>query len=164
MPILDINSFHRQLLQKQHENSCYSSSRLSFFGFIAFSFLSLSGCSIFTAQHAITDAALGGGGVGLGYALGGTKGAAIGGGAGILTGEAINYFSDKKTRDAHDAGYVQGRSDEVKTLYWAQRNFISPDNGQPKLRHKLVEIPVPAHYDSDGQYIAPSTQIVEVVN
>lgn len=119
-------------------------------------------CSSLTTEHAITDAVLGAGGAGAGYAVGGAKGAAIGGGAGLLFGEGLNYFSDKKVRDAKEVGYVEGRSDEAKNLYWAQRNLVRKD-ADPKLKRKLVEIPVPAHYDADGQLIEASKQVVEVV-
>ncbi len=120
------------------------------------------GCSSLTPGHAITDVALGAGGAGIGYVLGGGKGAAIGGGGGLLFGEGLNYFNDKKTRDAHEVGYVEGRSDEAKNLYWAQRNLVRKD-ADPRLKRKLIEIPVPAHYDSDGQLIEASREVVEVV-
>ena len=60
------------------------------------------------------------------------------------------------------AGYVEGRSDEIKNLYWAQRNMVCKE-GEPRLKQKLTEIVVPAHYDSDGQLIEAHRQVIEVV-
>ena len=125
--------------------------------------LFLPACSNLTPGHAITDVALGAGGAGIGYAVDGAKGAAIGAGAGLLFGEGVNYLSDKKARDAREYGYVLGRSDAVKNLYWAQRNFVRSRDGETALKHKLVEVPIPAHYDSDGQYIEASRRVIEVV-
>jgi hypothetical protein len=59
-------------------------------------------------------------------------------------------------------GYVEGRSDEIKNLYWAQRNMVRKDS-DPQLKHKLSEIVVPAHYDSDGQLIQAHREVIEVV-
>ena len=120
-------------------------------------------CSHLTPGHAITDVALGAGGAGIGYAVDGAKGAAIGAGAGLLFGEGINYLSDKKARDAREYGYVLGRSDEVKNLYWAQRNLVWSRDRKAALRRKLIEVPIPAHYDSDGQCIEASRRVIEVV-
>jgi hypothetical protein len=60
------------------------------------------------------------------------------------------------------AGYVEGRSDEIKNLYWAQRNLGAKD-ADPRLKHKLTEIVVPAHYDSDGELIEAHREVIEVV-
>ena len=60
------------------------------------------------------------------------------------------------------AGYVEGRSDEIKNLYWAQRNMGAKD-ADPHLKHKLTEIVVPAHYDSDGELIEAHREVIEVV-
>lgn len=59
-------------------------------------------------------------------------------------------------------GYVEGRSDEIKNLYWAQRNTVSRD-ADPQLKRKLAEVVVPAHYDSDGQLIEAHREVIEVV-
>ena len=59
-------------------------------------------------------------------------------------------------------GYVEGRSDEIKNLYWAQRKMVRKDS-DPQLKHKLSEIVVPAHYDSDGQLIQAHREVIEVV-
>jgi hypothetical protein len=60
------------------------------------------------------------------------------------------------------AGYVEGRSDEIKNLYWAQRNMGAKDT-DPRLKHKLTEIVVPAHYDLDGELIEAHREVIEVV-
>jgi hypothetical protein len=59
-------------------------------------------------------------------------------------------------------GYVEGRSDEIKSLYWAQRNTVNKDADSP-LKRKLAEVVVPAHYDSDGQLIETHREVIEVV-
>jgi hypothetical protein len=59
-------------------------------------------------------------------------------------------------------GYVEGRSDEIKGLYWAQRNMVSKDDDS-RLKRKLAEVVVPAHYDSDGQLIETHREVIEVV-
>jgi hypothetical protein len=59
-------------------------------------------------------------------------------------------------------GYVEGRSDEIKNLYWAQRNTVSKD-ADPQLKRKLAEVVVPAHYDSDGELIEAHREVIEVV-
>src|ERR1700747_1854802 len=60
------------------------------------------------------------------------------------------------------AGYVEGRSDEIKNLYWAQRNLGAKD-ADPRLKHKLTEIVVPAHEYSDGEMIEAHRDVIEVV-
>jgi hypothetical protein len=59
-------------------------------------------------------------------------------------------------------GYVEGRSDEIKNLYWAQRNLVNKET-EPQLKRKLAEVLVPAHYDSDGQLIEAHREVIEVV-
>ena len=59
-------------------------------------------------------------------------------------------------------GYVEGRSDEVKNLYWAQRNLVTRDP-DPQLKRKLTQVVVPAHYDSDGELIEAHREVIEVV-
>ena len=59
-------------------------------------------------------------------------------------------------------GYVEGRSDEIKSLYWAQRNMVNKDDDS-RLKRKLAEVVVPAHYDSDGQMIETHREVIEVV-
>jgi hypothetical protein len=60
------------------------------------------------------------------------------------------------------AGYVEGRSDEIKNLYWAQRN-AQARNSDLHLKYKLTEIVVPEHYDSDGQLVEAHREVIEVV-
>jgi hypothetical protein len=59
-------------------------------------------------------------------------------------------------------GYVEGRSDEIKNLYWAQRNLVNKET-ESQLKRKLAEVVVPAHYDSDGQLIEAHREVIEVV-
>ena len=57
---------------------------------------------------------------------------------------------------------MEGRSDEIKSLYWAQRNMVNKD-ADSRLKRKLAEVVVPAHYDSDGQLIETHREVIEVV-
>jgi hypothetical protein len=59
-------------------------------------------------------------------------------------------------------GYVEGRSDEIKNLYWAQRNLVNKET-ESQLKRKLAEVVVRAHYDSDGQLIEAHREVIEVV-
>src|SRR5260370_3865414 len=65
-------------------------------------------------------------------------------------------------KGSNKAGYVEGRSDEIKNLYWAQRRMGAKD-ADPRLKHKLTEIVVPAHHDSDGELIEAHREVIEVV-
>ncbi len=123
----------------------------------------LTGCE--AAQHTAIDAAGAGGGAAIGYAIDKKNpyGAAIGGGAGLLVGEAANYGISSQKKTQYLEGYNKGRSDEVKTLYWAQRAAHQPTEEDGQLRRKLVEIPVEEHRASDGTLIEEHTRVVEVV-
>ena len=124
---------------------------------------SLTGCE--AAQHTAIDAAGAGGGAAIGYAIDKKNpyGAAIGGGAGLLVGEAANYGISSQKKTQYLEGYNKGRSDEVKTLYWAQRDAHRATEEDGQLRRKLVEIPVDEHRTSDGTLIEEHTRVVEVV-
>lgn len=81
-------------------------------------------------------------------------------------------------RGAFSAGYQFGQSDTVKQMYWAQNTPPSRARGgydwmglgenevtpkEPKLRRKLVNVPVPAHTERDGTLVEGRTVTVEVV-
>ena len=123
----------------------------------------LTGCE--ATQHAAIDAGAAGGGAAIGYAVDKKNpyGAAIGGGAGLLVGEAANYGISSQKKTQYLEGYNKGRSDEVKTLYWAQRDAHRATDEDGQLRRKLVEIPVEEHRASDGTVIEEHTRVVEVV-
>ena len=63
----------------------------------------------------------------------------------------------------YQEGYNKGRSDEVKTLYWAQRDLHRATEEDGQLRRKLVEIPVDESRASDGTVIEAHHRVVEVV-
>ena len=123
----------------------------------------LAGCE--AAEHTAIDAGAAGGGAAIGYAVDKKNpyGAAIGGGAGLLVGEAANYGISSQKKAQYLEGYNKGRSDEVKTLYWAQRAAHQPTEEDGQLRRKLVEIPVDEHRTPDGTLIEEHTRVVEVV-
>ena len=65
-------------------------------------------------------------------------------------------------KPAEKPGYVEGRLDEIQSLYWAQRNMVRKDP-DPQLKRKLTEVVIPGHYDSDGQLIETHREVIEVV-
>ncbi len=132
-------------------------------GLASFLLAALTGCE--ATQHAAIDTAGAGGGAAIGYAIDKKNpyGAAIGGAAGLLVGEAANYGISSQKKTQYLEGYNKGRSDEVKTLYWAQRDAHRATEEDGQLRRKLVEIPVEEHRASDGTVIEEHTRVVEVV-
>lgn len=123
----------------------------------------LTGCE--ATQHAAIDAGAAGGGAAIGYAVDKKNpyGAAIGGAGGLLVGEVANYGISSQKKAQYTEGYNKGRSDEVKTLYWAQRAAHQPTEEDGQLRRKLVEIPVEESRTSDGTIIEEHRRVVEVV-
>ena len=63
--------------------------------------------------------------------------------------------------------YQLGEGDAVKRLYWAQRRAqetgATHEHSGVSLQKTYVNIPVPAHTDSDGTEIEASNHVVEVV-
>lgn len=62
--------------------------------------------------------------------------------------------------------YELGQGDAVKRLYWSQRRAQETGASEVKgvsLQRKYVNIPVPAHTDSDGTEIEASNKVVEIV-
>ena len=110
----------------------------------------LTGCE--AAQHTAIDAGAAGGGAAIGYAVDKKNpyGAAIGGAGGLLVGEAVNYGISSQKKTQYQEGYNKGRSDEVKTLYWAQRAAHRADRGRRPA-------PAQAGRDSRGRTAAPRT-------
>ena len=87
--------------------------------------------------------------------------AAIGAAVGFVTGETINYFSNKAQREAFLAGYEKGQSNAVKQQYW-----IARDNQRPSLddnyEEAYYEIDVPQS-DRDGVRREPTKRVIRVV-
>ena len=81
----------------------------------------------------------------------------------------LNHTRETGQRKAYQFGYDKGRSDEVKRLYWVQKNRHRGDDfgygadGQQTLTPSFYEIPVPEHVASDGTIIEPHTEIIEVL-
>ena len=132
-------------------------------GLASFLLLALTGCE--ATQHAAIDAGAAGTGAAIGYEVDKKNpyGAAIGGAAGLLVGEAANYGISAQKKTQYQEGYNKGRSDEVKTLYWAQRDLHRATDEDGQLRRKLVEIPVDESRASDGTVIEAHHRVVEVV-
>ena len=78
-----------------------------------------------------------------------------------MTGETINYFSNKAQKEAFLAGYEKGQSNAVKQQYW-----IARDNQRPALDDKYeeayYEIDVPQS-DRDGVRREPTKRVIRVV-
>ena len=89
------------------------------------------------------------------------RNAAMGGAAGFVAGEAINYFSNKAQREAFLAGYEKGQSNAVKQQYWIARDNQRPssDDGYEEA---LYEITVPQS-DRDGVRREPTKRVIRVV-
>ena len=132
-------------------------------GLASFLLVALTGCE--ATQHAAIDAGAAGTGAAIGYEVDKKNpyGAAIGGAAGLLVGEAANYGISAQKKMQYQEGYNKGRSDEVKTLYWAQRDLHRATEEDGQLRRKLVEIPVDESRASDGTVIEAHHRVVEVV-
>ena len=78
----------------------------------------LAGCS--SLNRPLTDAAFGaaGGWIGNAASDGNPAITAAGAVAGVMAGEGINAWRSKREQDAYARGFIKGRSDGVKQLYW----------------------------------------------
>ena len=121
----------------------------------------LNSCS--SVPRAATNAALAGTGAFIGHEV--SEGALLGAAAGVVAGELLNHTQETGKAKAYTSGYDKGRSDEVKRLYWVQRNLHRGDEfgGAGSLTPSYYEIPVPEHVNSDGTIIEPHTEIIEVL-
>lgn len=121
--------------------------------------------------NAATNAILGGTGAYIGHEIsdGEPEGALLGAVAGVATGAVLNKVRERGAEKAYISGYDKGRSDEVKRLYWVQKNLHRGDEFSPgfgsgtSLTPSFYEIPVPEHVSSDGTIIEAHSQIVEVL-
>ena len=123
----------------------------------------LSGCA--GLQRAGIDAVTAAGGAGIGYAINKKNPAAAVAGAagGLVVGELLNYGIDKQKRDQYKTGYDKGRSDEVKTLYWAQRDLQRANEADGQLRRKIIAVPMEESRTPDGVVLEKHDRFVEVV-
>jgi hypothetical protein len=78
----------------------------------------LGGCAL--VPRPFTDAIFGAGGGLLGDKLGHGNSAAIAGGAGggVLLSEGFQFWKSKDQQKAYTDGYITGKSDGVKSVYW----------------------------------------------
>ncbi|MCB1095972.1 MAG: hypothetical protein KDN22_10395 [Verrucomicrobiae bacterium] len=117
--------------------------------------------------RAATNAMTAGTGAFIGHELsdGEPVGALLGAATGVVAGELLNHSRETGKVKAYTSGYDKGRSDEVKRLYWVQRNLHRGDEfgGVGSLTPSYYEIPVPEHISSDGTIIEPHTEIIEVL-
>lgn len=105
----------------------------------------LAGCASLTRP--LTDATLGAAGAWIGHELSDGNPLATAGGAaaGVLVGEGVHAWKTKRDHDAYQRGFVKGRSDGVKQLYWnlqaEQRHTntfeaATPESGNARVRFK----------------------------
>jgi hypothetical protein len=118
--------------------------------------LLLSGCA--GSQRVLTGTVAGGMGALAGHSLGNGKplATALGAGAGVLAGEALQYAMDNRTRDAFSAGFDKGRSDTAKNQYWIMVNhqkFAGDNTGERP--DSFQEIDLPEHLEN-GAWRTPS--------
>jgi outer membrane lipoprotein SlyB len=68
----------------------------------------------------LTDATLGAAGAWIGHELsdGNVIATASGAAAGVLVGEGVHAWKSKRDQDSYQRGFVKGRSDGVKQIYW----------------------------------------------
>ncbi len=93
------------------------------------------------------------------------EGALLGAATGVLAGETLNHLNENREVQAYQSGYDKGRSDEVKRLYWVQKNLHRDEfgGGAEVLTPAYYEIPVPEHVSSDGTIIEGHSEIIEVL-
>ncbi len=129
---------------------------------LALLLLGLASCN--SLPPAVAPALTGATGAYLGHDIsdGSPAGAVLGAAAGVAAGSAVNYWNQTGKEKAYGTGYDQGRSDEVKRLYWASKRLHEGDLEAP-LKRGYYEIPVPEHVTTDGVVIEAHTQIVEVI-
>lgn len=125
--------------------------------------LLLNGCG--PARHGITTTVSTAGGALAGYELtdGSLEGAVIGGAAGAVVGETLNFLQDTSERKAFGRGYQKGRSDEVKVLYWARQDLHHKGGSEENLIRKYYQLPINSYTAVDGTKIENHTRVIEVV-
>lgn len=125
--------------------------------------MALAGCQ--GMSKGLGPSVLGTAGAVLGNELGEGKPAAVALGAlgGVAAGSALGQWQEAGERKAFASGYDQGRSDEVKRLYWSAKRLHENHSGTPIVERAYYEVPVAEHVASDGTIIEAHTQVVEVV-
>jgi len=122
--------------------------------------LFLAGCAETT--RLVTDTVATGGGALLANKL--SKGnpviTAVGGGAGLLLGEGLNYANDGNAKKAYATGFDKGRSDAVKQQYWMMVDQQKTTEGSDE-HTSLYDIPVPEQ-QIDGVILKPTTKVLRI--
>ena len=80
--------------------------------------------------------------------------AVLGAAAGAVAGTVFDYWKDSGERKVYANGYVKGRSDEVKRLYWITKRLNEGEDHGGGLNRGYYELPVAA---SGSQFISRET-------
>lgn len=131
----------------------------------------LVGCSSFDSKNTKTALATAGGAAGggaIGYAAsdGDPLWTGVGAGSGALVGLFASEYAESEEQMAFESGYVQGRSDSIKDLYFSkQRNekYNHPPTNNSS-GGKMQYYIVPANTERpDGVKLKPHTITVPIV-
>ena len=122
--------------------------------------LAVSGCGTVrdTAVTGITTA--GGAAIGSEISGGRPEGAAIGAGAGLLTGLGLGWLGRKDRENHYRSGYEKGQSDSVKQLYWAGKEQHKRSEGEEYSQNYYV-IQTPEFVDG-GVLHEPSRRVIGI--
>lgn len=88
---------------------------------------------------------------------------AVGAAAGLALGTVAQIGQNKKQERIFTTGYDKGRSDAIKTLYWAQRNAEREEDNDTPVEYRYYEVPVPSYVTSDGVIVDSHRRVIEVV-
>lgn len=132
----------------------------------------LTGCSGFSSKSTKSALATGAGAAGggaLGYAAsdGDPLWTAVGAGGGAVLGNMAAGYTDSEEQQAFEGGYVQGRADSIKDLYWLQQRNEKHNDAYGASSHdaeRMRYYTVPAStVREDGTNLVPHTITVPVV-
>ncbi|HWC58173.1 MAG TPA: hypothetical protein VHC44_00660 [Verrucomicrobiae bacterium] len=85
---------------------------------------------------------------------------AVGGGAGLLLGEGLNYANESNAKKAYATGFDKGRSDAAKQQYWMMVDLQKATGGSGE-HTSFYDIPVPEQ-QIDGVILKPTTKVLRI--
>ena len=122
------------------------------------------GCASGRPARMLTNTVAAAGGAVLGHTFG--KGeilpTAVGAGAGLLTGEVLNFGAERTRQRSFETGYAAGQSESAKRRYQTlvEQQRVGPvvDDSE---RVRLVEVPLPERR-INGPHFAPATMTLRI--